>query len=90
MCSSPKGVSAKARPSSKVESLFDGMNAAEYSDFVQQANESYELRQHELAVLRASRYNRVSDIRGYETTGVSSRPVLYELITGFIRKYIYS
>lgn len=55
MCSTPKAGPVSKGLSSKVETLSDGMSAEEYSAFVQTANESYEKRQQELAILRAQR-----------------------------------
>ena len=58
MCSTPKAGPASKGLSSKVETLSDGMSAEQYSAFVQTANESYEKRQQELAILRANRLSR--------------------------------
>ena len=55
MCSSPKGRSGRPHQSTAVHGLVNNMSAAEYSSMVQRANESYERRQEELAVIRAER-----------------------------------
>ena len=55
MCSSPKGSRTKPFLSSKVDGTFSDMSSSEYTDMVKRANESYEQRQQELAVLRKNR-----------------------------------
>jgi len=55
MCSSPKGSRARPMLSSHVDSTFEDMSSAEYSDMVRRANESYEYRQEELAELRRNK-----------------------------------
>jgi len=91
MCSSPKGGSGGKRPSSKVESLSDGMSAGEYSAMIQRANESYERRQEELAEIRAERKTTLTNIQPHSLPDKqNSKAGLPELLRNFFSKYIYS
>lgn len=85
MCSSPKGGRTKPFLSNKVESTFSDMSAAEYSDMVRIANESYERRQEELIEFRKNR-KKISPKVQHEIIGIP----LYERVKNFLSQQIFS